>query len=237
MATACLDMREDLLYTSTDSLVGTVITLGQETVSIPVGGTASNTVKVSSGATPGFSSDNPSVATVNSSSGTVTGVAEGTAVITVSVASVGNYSAASASYTVIVTAGESGTVTTVITFEHESLTLKVGAGSKNAATASSGAAISYISSDPSIASVASDGTVTGIAAGTTSIVASCDATEGYTAASASFKVKVTGDSSADDDSDIDPMNSDDDVTGTTPDYTVNIVYSGSSATLSGLTPW
>lgn len=67
----------------------------------------------------------------------------------------------------------------------------VGASLPNAATANVTGTISYQSSDPSVVTVAADGTLTGVAVGVATVTASIAATSEYTAASATCSVSVT----------------------------------------------
>ncbi|MBP5566196.1 MAG: Ig-like domain-containing protein [Bacteroidales bacterium] len=84
-----------------------------------------------------------------------------------------------------------------VSFQYSSLVVKAGddedesvESRTNEATAISGAAVTYTSSDPSVATVSSKGVVTGHAVGTATITASCDAYGAYNAASASYTVTV-----------------------------------------------
>lgn len=81
--------------------------------------------------------------------------------------------------------------TAKISFEQTALTVKVGQDSLNVATATSGAAITYVSADPSIATVNSSGRVTGVSEGTTEIRATCGATGAYYAVTTPVTYPVT----------------------------------------------
>ena len=79
----------------------------------------------------------------------------------------------------------------------EDVSVKVGKSVNIGATTNSTAAIKYTSSKTSIAKVSSDGTVTGVAVGSTTIKLSVPAVEGkYTAASKTIKVTVSEASTA-----------------------------------------
>ncbi len=86
-----------------------------------------------------------------------------------------------------------------------SISLYVGDSFTNAATASSGAAVSYESSATGVATVSSDGTVTGVGEGTATITASCGWSGLCTDASASYTVTVTDSSSAGSDTVVEPL--------------------------------
>lgn len=79
----------------------------------------------------------------------------------------------------------------LITFEAASVEVVAGETVTNPASINSGAAVTYSSSDTSVATVdPSTGVVTGVAAGTATITAAAQAVEGFTEASAEFSVKV-----------------------------------------------
>ena len=71
------------------------------------------------------------------------------------------------------------------------VTVKVGETKAINATASSGAKVSYVSANPSVATVGEDGTVTGVAEGNTTITVSVPAYNGYPAAEEVCNVTVT----------------------------------------------
>lgn len=81
-----------------------------------------------------------------------------------------------------------------VKFQYYGMQLSVGGKESNTASATSGAPITYTSSNTSVATVSSSGIVTGISAGTATITASCDAYNGYTASSDSYDVEVTASS-------------------------------------------
>ena len=78
-----------------------------------------------------------------------------------------------------------------INFGKESVSVKIGENVANAATTNSDGVVAYESSDPSVATVAADGTITGVAAGEATITASVAATDKFSAASTTCKVVVT----------------------------------------------
>ena len=215
----------------TDDLEKTTISFSSSSIVVAVGGTAANAATASSGATLTYISGDESIATVNKSNGTVTGVKTGSTTITATSAATDVYASASASYTVTVVASSDGTVTTV-TFEYATLSLKPGDTSLNPATATSGAAVSYSCSNTAVATVGDDGLVTALSDGTAYITATAEAANGYTAASANCRVTVKG---ADDtgSSDIDPHNASDEVSTFIPDGTVNVVFSSGGVEVGG----
>ena len=123
--------------------------------------------------------------------------------------------------------------TTTVSFEYATLSLKVGGTSLNPATASSGATVTYSSSDESVATVDGSGLVTGISVGTAYISASAPSVDGYAAASATCRVRVKNQEDGADTGDVDPFNSSDEVSTFTPEGTVHVEYSSDGVSLSG----
>ena len=79
-------------------------------------------------------------------------------------------------------------------FDYYGMQLQVGGSAVNKATSNASAPIVYSSSDTSVATVDSEGTVTGVGEGTATITASADAYRNYTAADpVSYTVTVTND--------------------------------------------
>ncbi len=85
----------------------------------------------------------------------------------------------------------SGIVQTEITGLNSSYNMNVGSTITLAAAASSGATVKYASADTGIATVSSDGVVTGIKEGSVEVTASVDAVTGYSAASVTTTVNVS----------------------------------------------
>lgn len=81
--------------------------------------------------------------------------------------------------------------TTEFTMGADAISVEVGKTKNNSVTVNSGATITYSSDDTDIATVAADGTVTGVAEGTTTINVHVDANGLYPAKDGSFDVTVT----------------------------------------------
>ena len=85
-----------------------------------------------------------------------------------------------------------------ISFDQSSLVIKAGdnaeetiASRTNVATSTSGAEVTYSSSDPAVATVSADGVVTGLTAGTVTIGATCPAKGAYNAVSSPVTYTLT----------------------------------------------
>ena len=137
-----------------------------------------------------YSSDTPSTATVNASTGEVTLVAPGTTVITASKAATSTYTAVSNTYTLTVTAL---TPSTIVFADGATVSRMIGSGAYTNIVSGIGAgAISYASGTPSVAVVdVNTGAVTLVAPGSTVITASKVATTTHAAASNSYTLTVT----------------------------------------------
>ncbi len=86
--------------------------------------------------------------------------------------------------------GESTALSTTITFAHSTVNVQIGATTNNAATANSGGAITYSSSNTNVATVSSTGVITGVAAGSCTITATVAANGDYPAKSTTCEVTV-----------------------------------------------
>ena len=189
------------------------------------------------GLTVTYSSSDETVATIDASSGEITLVAEGTVAIIATSAADDTYAAGSASYTLKVV---KQTVTLEWSASNFSVVLEEGSSSYPTLTVSPSdvaSSISYASSNSSVATIASDGTITLVAAGSTTISATFAGDDTYKAGSASYTLTVT--STADDgavtttfDSAGD-TSSDDDISNTTFTRLVTVTYSSSGASVSG----
>lgn len=82
------------------------------------------------------------------------------------------------------------TPTTTITFAHSTVNVQIGATTNNAATANSGGAITYSSSNTNVATVSPTGVITGVAAGSCTITATVAANGDYPAKSTTCEVTV-----------------------------------------------
>jgi hypothetical protein len=143
--------------------------------------TASSTLAVT------YTSSNPAVGTVTSA-GVVTIVGVGSTVITASQAGNTNYNAATVVTQTLVVGKANQTITfgaiTAKAYGDPNFTL--------AATASSGLAVTYTSSDPTVATVTSAGVVTIVGAGSTVITANQAGNANYNAATAVTQTLVVG---------------------------------------------
>lgn len=94
----------------------------------------------------------------------------------------------------VITVGAAALAPKTATITADDLSVKVGKTKAIGATTNSSAAISYVSNDTGIATVSSDGTVTGVAAGSTTITLSVAAVDGkFTAANKTINVTVQAD--------------------------------------------
>jgi uncharacterized protein YjdB len=168
--------------TETRTVTVTAITAGtlSGTQNICVNGTSTFTSTVSGGS---WSSSSASIATVNATSGVVTGVAAGTATITYTVTGTGGCTNATATRTVTVTAAPTaGTLS-------GNQSICVSGTSTFTSTISGGA---WSSSTPAVATVnATSGLVTGVTAGTATITYTVTGTGGCSDATATRTVTVT----------------------------------------------
>ena len=138
------------------------------------------TATASSGLAVTYTSSNPAVATV-SSSGVVTIISAGSTVITASQAGNATYNAApSVTQTLVVTSPSKTNQT--ITFGAIPAKTTSDASFTLGATASSGLAVTYTSSNPAVATVSSTGVVTIVGPGTTVVTASQSGNATYNAA-------------------------------------------------------
>ena len=124
-----------------------------------------------------FRSDKPEVFTVNAETGLVKIVGVGTATLTAKQASTANYEAGSVSANVTVKKG-----TPIVTWTLDNKTYGDAAYDITAPTSNSTGAITYTSSDATVASITSAGRVTVLKAGTTTITATQVATDLHIAA-------------------------------------------------------
>ena len=140
------------------------------------------------GGTITYSSNNTSVAEINSSTGEVTIKGAGTAIITATAAATDYYNSASASYTLTV-----AKATPTVSFTNTEIT-KVYGDDKftNAAVTSGDGTISYQSGNTNVATIdGTSGEVTIVGAGTVTITATAAATSNYNSVSASYTLTVS----------------------------------------------
>lgn len=137
-----------------------------------------------------YSSDNEGVASVDAS-GNVTINGVGTATITVKSEATAAYKAGSKTITITVNAKPQPKQDPVVTIACGNKTVTEGDGAFGlGASASNGAALSYQSSDPSVASVDAGGNVIVYKAGTVQITVTAAEMEGWNSASSSVTVTV-----------------------------------------------
>ena len=137
-----------------------------------------------------YSSDNEGVASVDAS-GNVTINGVGTATITVKSEATTAYKAGSKTITITVNAKPQPKQDPIVTIACGNKTVTEGDGAFGlGASASNGAALSYQSSDPSVASVDAGGNVTVYKAGTVQITVTAAEMEGWNSASSSVTVTV-----------------------------------------------
>ena len=149
---------------------------------------ALNATSTSNGAI-SYTSSNTSVATVNATTGVVTIVAGGTTAITASQQATATYAAATTSTTLTVLSNPMISAMSAVTKQYDSAAFTL-----TAPTSNSNGAISYTSSNTSVATVnATTGLVTVVAGGTTLITATQLATGTYAAASTSATLTVLRD--------------------------------------------
>jgi len=140
-----------------------------------------------------YSSSNPDVATVNATTGQVTLVGTGDAVITATQEAQGTYPEISITYNLHVTE-----LTNILTWsggltDGASVTKSLSDGSVTytASANLSTAAITYSSSDPTVATVDANGKVTFLKAGSTTITATQAATPMYESTSVTYNLTIT----------------------------------------------
>ena len=155
-------------------------------IELRVGNTADVSVNTNSTATFTVTSSDTNVATWKD--GVITAIGAGTATLTATVDANEIYSSKTATLIVNVVNGQ---MTGTVSFDVTTASLALGETTTYTATTNSSAAISYSSSDESIATVDPvSGLVTAIAVGEATITAAVAETDLYTAARATYKVKV-----------------------------------------------
>lgn len=135
-----------------------------------------------------YSSTNTSVATV-SDSGSVSLLSEGVVTITASSEETPTHAAGSASYTLTVKKKEPAAAD--LSWSRSSCNATLGQENEFPSLRNpNNLEVNYSSSSSTVASIAADGTITLVAAGTTTITASSEATDEYKAGIASYKLTV-----------------------------------------------
>lgn len=162
-------------------------TITANDVTVKVDATKSIGATTNSDATISYTSAATGTATV-SDAGVVTGVAEGSTTITLNVAQTNKYTAAQKVINVTVTAAA---VAPSVSFAESSVTAKYGDAVEQKATTNSDGAVSYKSSNTSVADVDSEtGEVTIKAVGTVTITATVAATDNFTAGEATYTLTI-----------------------------------------------
>lgn len=134
-----------------------------------------------------YTSSNTDIATIDSN-GTITLVAAGTTTITASNTATSTYSASSAAYTLTVSKSSD-----TISWSAETCTATLDEDNTFPTLNNPGnQTITYSSSNEKVATIASDGTVTLVAEGETTITATAAATDAYEAGTASYTLTVEG---------------------------------------------
>ena len=179
-----------------------------------------------------YTSSNKAAATVDGE-GSITLLAAGTTSIIASSAATDKYAAGSVSYVLTVSKQDG------ISWSSSTCTANIDDGDNVFPTLNNpgGQNVSYSSSDTGVATIDSDGKVTLVSTGTTTITASSEKKGSYLAESVSYTLTVT--SNADDGagtwtfSSTGDSASEDDIAGTTFTRMVTVTYSGSGASVSG----
>jgi len=136
-----------------------------------------------------YSSSNPAVAAINSTSGLITVLSGGTTTITAEQAATSNYNSSTVSTTLTVLNNPTISAMSVITKNHNDAAFTL-----TAPTTNSDGAFSYTSSNTAVATInATTGLVTIVEGGSTTITASMPATATYAAASTSATLTVLRD--------------------------------------------
>ncbi|MCR5463878.1 MAG: carbohydrate-binding domain-containing protein [Bacteroidales bacterium] len=137
-----------------------------------------------------FASSEKTVATIDSD-GTVTLVAAGTTTISASSSETDTYEASSAAYTLTVIKNAEG-----IAWSADSCVVTIGGENTFPTLSNPGEqAVTYSSSNENVATISSDGTITLVAAGTTTITATSEDNGTFEGSSVFYTLEVTGEDS------------------------------------------
>ncbi len=138
-----------------------------------------------------YASSNESVAVIDGI-GVVSLVAAGSTVITATSAATGQYDAMSVSYTLTVREEDSDLADADLTWSVSAYTATMASEDNVFPTLSNehALAVTYTSTDETVASISADGTITLVGAGTVAITANSEATGTYAAGSAWYTLKV-----------------------------------------------
>jgi hypothetical protein len=184
---SCTSITPTLSYSSTTLAIG-----GNSSTPTIDGNTGSGAV------TYAITTASPSgCATVNNSTGVVTGVHAGTATVRATVAAASTYCSgtATANFTI-----SCNSITPTFTTDYESTTLTVGGGTSSTPVVNkngSSGAITWESSDEDVATVNSSGVVTPVASGSATITATVAANDDYCEGTVSKSFTIVEDSCTD----------------------------------------
>jgi len=150
---------------------------------VAVGSKATNPVTVNSGAPVTYSIQNTAVATINASTGQVIGVSIGETVVTATIPTYKAYTGATATFTVKVAEllpnwsfGWDRLITPVVNVG-STVATNTATATVSTNASSTHPTVTYTSSDTSVATVDSDGVVSGVATGTVTITAHAEIAE------------------------------------------------------------
>ena len=140
------------------------------------------------GQTVSYASSNESVAVIDAD-GDITLVAQGSTTITASAQANDAYEASSVSYDLTV---EGDLAAAGLGWSESNCTATLASEANTFPTLSNpnGREVSYSSTDPSVAAISADGSITLVSAGTTSIIATSEADDYFASGSASYTLKV-----------------------------------------------
>jgi len=186
-----------------------------------------------------YASSDSSVAAIDSASGSITLIGVGETTISATSEATSVYSFGKASYTLTVTVPETSLESAGIAWSAGAYTATLEASDNAFPTLSNphGLAVSYASSDTSIATIAADGSITLLKIGTATIIATSAATETYAAGSASYTLSVisstdTGAGTYTFPSSGDPA-SEDDIANSSFQRRITLTWNGSSVSVEG----
>ena len=183
--------REDILDGADTTLTDPALEWSASSCEVTIGASDNSFPSLTNtyGVTVSYSSTDSAVATI-SSTGSITLVAAGSTSIQATSEATSAYSSSTAVYTLVVNKGEGGlswsASTCTVTYDDESTYSFPTLSNPGSQT------ITYTSSNESVATISSSGTVTVVGEGDTTITASAAANDAYEASSASYTLTVEG---------------------------------------------